>query len=73
MLYPSIDSLMEKLDSKYTLVTVSSKRAREIKEDTKRGPLIARPSSYKPVGMALEEIVEEQLRFERFDTESEKE
>lgn len=36
MLYPSIDSLMEKLDSKYTLVTVSSRRAREISEDARR-------------------------------------
>lgn len=30
MLYPSIDSLMEKLDSKYTLVTVAAKRARQL-------------------------------------------
>ncbi|WP_100404529.1 DNA-directed RNA polymerase subunit omega [Bacillus solitudinis] len=73
MLYPSIDSLMDKLDSKYTLVTVSSKRAREIKEDTKRGPLVERPASYKPVGMALEEIVENHLRFERFSVPDEKE
>lgn len=27
MLYPSIDLLMEKLDSKYTLVSVAAKRA----------------------------------------------
>ncbi|MGA3762231.1 DNA-directed RNA polymerase subunit omega, partial [Bacillus velezensis] len=35
MLDPSIDSLMNKLDSKYTLVTVSARRAREmqIKKD----------------------------------------
>lgn len=30
MLDPSIDSLMNKLDSKYTLVTVSARRAREM-------------------------------------------
>ncbi|MDV2685374.1 DNA-directed RNA polymerase subunit omega [Alkalihalophilus sp. As8PL] len=65
MLYPSIDSLMDKLDSKYTLVTVSAKRAREIRDDAKRGPLVTRPKAYKPVGMALEEILEEHLRFER--------
>ncbi|WP_078554774.1 DNA-directed RNA polymerase subunit omega [Bacillus alkalicellulosilyticus] len=71
MLYPSIDSLMEKLDSKYTLVTVSSRRAREIKEDVRRGPLVDKPQSYKPVGMALEEIVHDHLKFERILDEEE--
>ena len=67
MLYPSIDSLLDKLDSKYTLVTVSSKRAREMKEDQSRGPLVEKPHSYKQVGLALEEIVEDSLRYERID------
>ena len=67
MLYPSIDSLLDKLDSKYTLVTVSSKRAREIKEDSSKGPLVKKPVSYKPVGQALEEIVHEQLHYERLE------
>ncbi|WP_227935760.1 DNA-directed RNA polymerase subunit omega [Alkalihalobacillus deserti] len=65
MLYPSIDSLLTKLDSKYTLVTVSAKRAREIKEDLSRGPMIHRPVSYKPVGIALEEIIDDHLHFKR--------
>ncbi|WP_017727253.1 DNA-directed RNA polymerase subunit omega [Halalkalibacterium ligniniphilum] len=65
MLYPSIDSLMDKLDSKYTLVTVSAKRAREMKEDVRRGALIEKPHSFKPVGVALEEIVHDYLQFER--------
>jgi len=30
MLNPSIDSLLQKIDSKYTLVTVAAKRAREM-------------------------------------------
>ncbi len=67
MLYPSIDSLMEKLDSKYTLVTVSSRRAREIREDASRAPLVRKPVSHKPVGVALEEIIHEQLRYERIE------
>ena len=33
MLYPSVDSLKEKIDSKYILVTIASKRAREIQEE----------------------------------------
>ena len=28
MLYPSIDSLLKKIDSKYSLVSVAAKRAR---------------------------------------------
>ena len=30
MLYPSIDSLMTKIDSKYSLVSVAAKRARQL-------------------------------------------
>lgn len=65
MLNPSIDSLMDKLDSKYTLVTVASRRAREIREDARKGPLVHKPISHKAVGMALEEIVEDHLTFVR--------
>lgn len=65
MLYPSIDSLLTKLDSKYTLVTVSAKRAREIRENTKRGPMIEKPVSFKYVGVALEEIIDNHLKYER--------
>ncbi|MCM3732225.1 DNA-directed RNA polymerase subunit omega [Fictibacillus nanhaiensis] len=54
MLYPSIDSLMEKIDSKYSLVTLSSKRAREIQKHGNQQ--IANPVSHKFVGKALEEI-----------------
>ncbi|AIC94886.1 MULTISPECIES: DNA-directed RNA polymerase subunit omega [Shouchella] len=61
MLYPSIDSLLEKLDSKYSLVTVSSRRAREMKEVASRVPLATQPKSYKFVGLALEEIVQDRL------------
>ncbi|WZY01137.1 DNA-directed RNA polymerase subunit omega [Bacillus sp. FSL W7-1360] len=61
MLYPSIDNLLEKLDSKYSLVTVSARRAREMKEDTSRAPLVKVARSSKFVGMALEEVVHDQL------------
>ena len=54
MLYPSIDSLMQKLDSKYTLVTVSAKRARQMQMDNDQ--MLAKTISHKPVGKALEEI-----------------
>ncbi|MBP2077591.1 DNA-directed RNA polymerase subunit omega [Oceanobacillus polygoni] len=59
MLEPSIDALQEKIKSKYTLVTLSARRAREL-SDTK-DIMIENPKSHKYVGMALEEIEAEKL------------
>ncbi|SET80998.1 DNA-directed RNA polymerase subunit omega [Oceanobacillus limi] len=54
MLEPSIDKLQEIIKSKYTLVTLSAKRARQLRElDNVK---IQNPKSDKFVGMALEEI-----------------
>ncbi|MBF4499890.1 DNA-directed RNA polymerase subunit omega [Savagea sp. SN6] len=57
MLYPSVDKLKEKIDSKYTLVTLASKRAREMQE---RHLYLLDQEEYKAhknVGKALEEVV----------------
>ncbi|MEH7386665.1 DNA-directed RNA polymerase subunit omega [Bacillus sp. JJ1521] len=54
MLNPSIDSLLNKLNSKYTLVTVAAKRARVMQE--KNDGMVQKPVSFKSVGKALEEI-----------------
>lgn len=54
MLEPSIDSLQKKIKSKYTLVTLSARRARDLLETNNL--LIDNPKSVKYVGMALEEI-----------------
>ncbi|WP_221564165.1 DNA-directed RNA polymerase subunit omega [Alkalihalobacillus sp. TS-13] len=62
MLYPSIDSLMEKIDSKYTLVTVSAKRARMLQQASE--PKIDDPKSNKFVGVALEEIIDGKLSYD---------
>ncbi|MFC3882630.1 DNA-directed RNA polymerase subunit omega [Bacillus songklensis] len=61
MLYPSIDSLMRKLDSKYTLVTVAAKRARQLQLNDDL--MIGKPVSRKYVGKALEEIDAELLSY----------
>lgn len=61
MLYPSIDSLLTKIDSKYTLVTVSAKRARKIQEN--KDLQISNPHSKKFVGKALEEIEAGKVEF----------
>ncbi|MEI4788981.1 DNA-directed RNA polymerase subunit omega [Bacillus sp. FJAT-53060] len=67
MLDPSIDSLMNKLDSKYTLVTVSARRAREMQ--ILQDQQIENTKSYKCVGKALEEIDAGLLTFEKEDQE----
>jgi DNA-directed RNA polymerase subunit omega len=54
MLYPSIDEIMKKVDSKYSLVVGASKRARALREGAKTH--IEKPRSHKQVGIALEEI-----------------
>lgn len=65
MLYPSVDSLKNKIDSKYSLVSLASKRARQMQEEgnEKLGKYV----SYKPVGKALEEIAAGALMKEKQD------
>ncbi|MBC5635907.1 MULTISPECIES: DNA-directed RNA polymerase subunit omega [Ornithinibacillus] len=62
MLEPSIDELQEKVKSKYSLVTLSAKRARQLRE--LKNLRIESPKSHKFVGMALEEIAAEELKLE---------
>lgn len=59
MLYPSIDKLLDKVNSKYTMVILSAKRAHELHNDI--DPLLDEYKSYKNVGRALEEIVAGEL------------
>ncbi|MFD6507758.1 MULTISPECIES: DNA-directed RNA polymerase subunit omega [Bacillus] len=61
MLNPSIDSLLTKIDSKYTLVTVAAKRAREMQ--IADNCVIENPVSHKCVGKSLEEIDLEVLKY----------
>lgn len=56
MLEPSIDSLQEKIPSKYTLVTIAAARARVLLEEGASHSLIENPKSNQFVGIALEEI-----------------
>ena len=61
MLYPSIDSLLEKIDSKYSLVSVAAKRARSMQQV--RDERLPKYVSYKYVGKALEEIYSGELTY----------
>jgi DNA-directed RNA polymerase subunit omega len=62
MIYPSIDKLMEKADSKYTLVVAASKRARRIQDGAEKKVNV---QSNKNVTIALNEIAEDHVTFVR--------
>lgn len=64
MIYPSIDELIEHVDSKYTLVIVAAKRARQIKNNLLEKEK-KEQKTYKEVTMALEEIVQGNIYYER--------
>lgn len=62
MIYPSIDQLLQQVDSKYTLVIAAAKRGRQLRNG-------ARPSiecdSRKEVTVALNEISSGKIEIER--------
>jgi len=62
MIYPSIDSLLKKADSRYTLVIAAAKRARQLMDGA---PKLVDSKSNKPVTIALEEIDEGKVKYER--------
>jgi DNA-directed RNA polymerase subunit omega len=63
MLYPSIDELIHKTDSKYMLVVAAAKRARMLRDGSKSD--LRLPKSNKQVGVALEEIYGEYIDLEK--------
>ncbi len=56
MLYPSIDSLLKKIDSKYLLVNIAAKRAKEMEKTEHYQIKENEYKSAKNIGKALEEI-----------------
>ena len=61
LINPTLESLMKKVDSKYTLVTLAAKRARELNEGD--APLVDTKSE-KVVSIAMEEIDEGKITYE---------
>ena len=53
MLQPSINQLMQNIPSRYLLVNVTARRAREIADDAERNGF---PMDEKPVKLAINEI-----------------
>lgn len=67
MLNPSNKQILkEEGDSKYTMVMVVAKRARQIVDGSE--PLVETKSS-KPVTIALEELLEDKIEYTKVETE----
>ena len=64
MLYPSIDEIRTKVDSKYTLVVLAAKRARDIIEWM---PKLTEADVEKPVSIAANEIAEDLITYREGD------
>ena len=58
MRYPSIDALLEKVDSKYKWSIIAAERAHIIEEED-GWTSVEDPKCAKPIGEALEEILED--------------
>jgi DNA-directed RNA polymerase subunit omega len=75
---PRIEQLMAKVDSKFTLVTLSSMRAREINDYYNQlGEGLGRivppqvtSVSRKPLSIAMEEVAANKITYERIDPEA---
>jgi len=58
MIYPSIDKLLNLVDSKYKLVHIASRRSKEIDATGHLQMPRNKYTSEKSIGMALEELAE---------------
>jgi len=64
MLHPSINKLLDKVESRYTLVMLVSKRARQIVDGDKPKVNV---KSTKPVTIALHEVYEDKVEYTKPD------
>ena len=62
MLYPSINEIRKKADSRYTLVILAAKRARDIIDGK---PILTEAETEKPVSIAANEIAEDLITYRR--------
>lgn len=62
MLYPSINDIRKKADSRYTLVILAAKRARDIIDGK---PKLTEADVEKPVSIATNEIAEDLITYRR--------
>lgn len=62
LIKPTLESLMTKVDSKYTLVTLAAKRARQLTDGDE--PLVDVDTTKKVVSIAMEEIDQGKITYE---------
>ena len=62
LIKPTLESLMKKVDSKYTLVTLAAKRARELTDGDE--PLLDVETT-RVVSIAMEEIDQGKITYEK--------
>jgi DNA-directed RNA polymerase subunit omega len=62
MIYPPLSSLLSKVDSRYTLVVATAKRARQLADGVNK---LTKCNSDKPVTIALNEVNENKITYVR--------
>jgi DNA-directed RNA polymerase subunit omega len=62
MIYPSINELMKKVDSRYTLAVEAAKRARQLVDGANK---LTKVDSDKEVTVAIHEIAEDKITYIR--------
>lgn len=67
MLYPSINDILKKVDSRYTLVLLVSKRSRQLVDGKEQ---LVELDSNKPVSIALQEVADDKVTYTRPDISS---
>ena len=65
MIYPSIDKILNIVDSKYALVYVVSNRSKEMIKTNYYQMPEKDYKSYKPIGRALEEVYENLIHIDK--------
>lgn len=66
LLYPSINTLRDKTDSRYSLVILAAKRARDIVDGK---PALTEDESERPVSQAAKEIAADMIKAAEKDEE----
>ena len=62
MLYPSVNEIRKKADSRYTVVILAAKRARDIIDGK---PILTDVENDRPVSLAAHEIAEDLITYKR--------
>lgn len=67
LLYPAIDVLKTKVDSKYTLAIMAAKRARDLIDGK---PQLTLAENTKPISIATAEIADDLISYDRTEAEA---